>query len=204
MPGRPRSGIGIVHGPRRGLSPRLVVLIALPLVLLALYLLVALAMVYLATRPEHHPLEAHPSQLGLQYEDVSFKPRGGDIELKGWLLKGSPQAPYLIFVHGIGDQRTGNKALDLAARLLRDGGYNILLFDLRAQGESGGSFVSAGEFERFDVLGAYDFVTSQGAVPGRVGLVSRSYGPPPGSWRRRSSLASPRSWLTAPSPTCRT
>jgi hypothetical protein len=63
IPGRRRSGIGIVHGPRLSLSPRLVVLIAIPLVLLALYLLVALAMVYLATRPDPAPKQASRLQL---------------------------------------------------------------------------------------------------------------------------------------------
>jgi dipeptidyl aminopeptidase/acylaminoacyl peptidase len=152
--------------------------VILPLGLLiafSVYLVVALAMVYLATRPERNAFEARPEDFSLQYDEVSFTPRGDDLTLRGWLLPGSPEAPYLIFVHGIGDQRTGNKALELASRLHEDG-YNVLVFDLRGQGTSDGSFVSAGEFERYDVLGAYDFLLSRGAEPGRVGLIGRSYG----------------------------
>jgi dipeptidyl aminopeptidase/acylaminoacyl peptidase len=159
---------------RRFMRPKVIVPVLLGA--LALYLLVALAMVYLGTRPERKPFEASPEDFGLQYEDVSFTPRDGSLTLRGWLLSGSPEAPYLIFVHGIGDQRTGNDALDLASRLVKDDGYNVLVFDLRAQGTSDGSFVSAGEFERYDVLGAYDFLLSHGAEPGRVGLIGRSYG----------------------------
>jgi len=153
--------------------------IALPAtagVVLTLYLVIAFAMVYLATRPERKPFEGTPEAFGLRYREVTFTPRSDDdLVLRGWLIEGVPEAPYLIFVHGIGDQRTGNQSLELAARLV-DEGYNVLLFDLRAQGTSDGSFVSAGDFERYDVLGAYDFLLGQGAEPGRVGLVGRSYG----------------------------
>jgi fermentation-respiration switch protein FrsA (DUF1100 family) len=158
----------------RFLRPK--VLLPVALLLLALYLLVALAMVYLATRPEREPFEAQPEDFGLKYEEVSFSPRGETLTLRGWLLPGSPRAPYLIFVHGIGDQRIGNQALDLASRLVHQDGYNVLPFDLRAQGTSDGDLVSAGEFERYDVLGAYDFLISRGAEPGRIGLIGRSYG----------------------------
>ena len=156
--------------------PRLKVVLPAALVaVVVLYLLVALAMVYGATRPERNAFEAMPGDFGLQYQDVSFPPRGGDLALRGWLLPGSTESPYLIFVHGIGDQRTGNDALALAAPLVRSG-YNVLLFDLRAQGTSDGDYVSAGEFERYDVLGAYDFLVSRGAQAGRVALIGRSYG----------------------------
>jgi hypothetical protein len=40
---------------------------------------------------------------------VSFTPRHEGLQLRGWLFRGSPGGPYLIFVHGIGDQRTGNR-----------------------------------------------------------------------------------------------
>jgi pimeloyl-ACP methyl ester carboxylesterase len=55
-------------------------------------------------------------------------------------------------------------------------GYNVLVFDLRGHGTSDGARVSGGYFERDDVLGAYDFLLSRGAEPGRVGLVGRSMG----------------------------
>lgn len=159
----------------RYLRPR-TILPALLVLVLALYLLVALVMVYAATRPERKPFEASPGDFGLSYEEVAFPPRDGDLTLRGWLLPGDAGAPYLVFVHGIGDQRSGNRAVELAARLQREGGYSILLFDLRAQGTSDGSFVSAGEFERYDILGAYDYLLGRGARSGQVALIGRSYG----------------------------
>jgi pimeloyl-ACP methyl ester carboxylesterase len=175
----------------RILRPR--VIVGSLLCFVALYLLLALALVYAATRPERSPFEAVPSDFGLVAEEVEFVPRGGTLGLRGWFFPGSTEAAYLIFVHGIGDQRTGNKALDLAARLKRTGNFNLLLFDLRAQGTSDGAYVSAGEFERFDVLGAYDFLLTRGAKPGRVGLIGRSYGE--GSFQ--SSCRAPASSLTS-------
>ncbi len=145
-------------------------------VALTAYVLVALAIVYGATRAEREPFEAIPEDYGLNYEPIMFLSRDGDVSLRGWLLEGSQDGPFLVFVHGVGSQRTGDGAMEIAARLVQDGGYNVLLFDLRAHGESGGGRVTAGDSEREDVLGAYDAVVSHGAEPGRVGLIGFSFG----------------------------
>jgi pimeloyl-ACP methyl ester carboxylesterase len=141
------------------------------------YLLVALIMVNEVTTPDaRKPFDAHPADFGLTYEDVAFTPRNGDLKLEGWLITGSPRSPYLIFLHGIGSQRTDAEAVALASRLVHEAGYNVLLFDFRAHGASEGDRVTAGERERDDVLGAYDFLVNRGAAPGRVGLLGRCYG----------------------------
>ena len=166
-----------ITATRRSLLRIRVILPAVLLLALALYLLVALAMVYEATRPgQRQPFDAYPNDFALAYEDVSFTPRNGHLKLEGWLLTGSPGSPYLIFVHGIDSQRSGADAVELASRLVNEAGYNVLLFDLRAHGTSEGNRVTAGELERYDVLGAYDFLLSRGAEPGQVGLIGRSYG----------------------------
>jgi fermentation-respiration switch protein FrsA (DUF1100 family) len=97
------------------------------------------------------------------------------VALRGWYLRPAGDGPLatIIFVHGLGGTRSGDHALDFAAALFRSG-FAVLLFDLRAHGESGGDRVSAGYHERGDVLGAYDFVRSRGS--GAVGLVGFSFG----------------------------
>src|SRR5262245_48607938 len=107
------------------------------LMLVVLYLVAAFFMVYAATKPQaRKPFEQRPEDFNLAYEEVSFKPRGGDLTLRGWFLPGQPESPWLIFVHGINSQRTNSKAVELAARLVVESGYNVLIFDLRAHGTS--------------------------------------------------------------------
>jgi pimeloyl-ACP methyl ester carboxylesterase len=115
----------------------------------------------------YRPRVVHPgtptSMLGWAYEDVSFSATDG-MPLRGWWIPASrtartderhPGPPWgaqtVILCHGFG----ADKAVDL--RLARDlvpNGYNVLAFDFRAHGESGGQFTTFGDLERRDVLGA--------------------------------------------------
>lgn len=103
------------------------------------------------------------SMFGWAHEDVSFPATDG-TPLRGWWIPASrsaltdgrhPGPPWgartVILCHGFG----ADKAADL--RLARDlvpNGYNVLAFDFRAHGESGGQFTTFGDLERRDVLGA--------------------------------------------------
>jgi dipeptidyl aminopeptidase/acylaminoacyl peptidase len=143
--------------------------------LIGVYLVVALALVMGATQANRKAAVSLPGDFGLPYEEVTFPSREGDVELSGWLIPGAPEQPYVIFVHGLDSERSADGAVDLASRLVEQG-YNVLLFDLRGHGRSGGERISGGYFEREDVLGAYDFLLSRGAVAGRVGLLGFSLG----------------------------
>ncbi len=157
--------------------------IALIVILAALVVLYGLISFYMArgvTTAERNPQEDHPSNYGLQADDVEFHPRDGDLRLSGWYIQGEGQnggdAPHLIFVHGLGNVRSGNEAVELADRLA-DRGYSILMFDLRGHGSSEGGRVSGGYYERWDVLGAYDYLVDQrGAEAGEIGLMGFSMG----------------------------
>jgi pimeloyl-ACP methyl ester carboxylesterase len=63
--------------------------------------------------------------------------------------------------------------LDIAARLVSHG-YNVLMFDLRGHGESDGSQISGGYFEKKDVLGAVNYVRQRSI--NRIGVLSFSMG----------------------------
>ena len=65
--------------------------------------------------------------------------------------------------------------MELASRLV-ERGFNILMFDLRGHGSSGGEQVSGGYFEQWDVLGTFDFLARKGVPPGLIGLVGFSMG----------------------------
>lgn len=127
------------------------------------------------TKYERKPQEDNPAAYGLQYEDVEFVSRGGDMTLSGWYIPGEGEGPVLIFVHGIGDVRSGAEAVDLASRLVARG-FSVLMFDLRGHGNSGGELISGGYFERQDVLGAFDFLLKQGIPSERIGVIGFSMG----------------------------
>lgn len=127
------------------------------------------------TTAERKDQEDHPSAHGLRYEDVEFTPRGGDLTLMGWYLPGESQRPTIIFVHGITSMRSGDNLVDLASRLVGLG-FNVLMFDLRGHGTSGGDQVSYGYYERRDLLGAIDFLVARGVPPDRIGVLGVSMG----------------------------
>ena len=169
----------------RWLTRSRVVWWGLPIVVLLMgcYGYVSYAMASGVTTVNRSSLDEHPTEYGLPYENVVFSPRGdewGDIVLRGWIieqerLEDPRDELTVILVHGLNRNRAGDNALALARRLF-DRGFNVLLFDMRGHGESDGDQLSAGYFEKWDVLGAYDFLVQRGASPGGIGLLGWSLG----------------------------
>ena len=110
---------------------------------LVVYGLVSFLIAQGVTKADRDPQEDHPSNYNLEIEDVEFLSRRGDVALSGWYLPGEDSSPHLIFVHGIGSVRSGDNAVELAACMV-ELGYNVLMFDLRGHGSSGGDKVSGG------------------------------------------------------------
>ena len=52
------------------------------------------------TRAELVKFEDHPTDYGLEYEDVEFVSRKGDVTLMGWYLSSPGCEASVIFVHG--------------------------------------------------------------------------------------------------------
>ena len=149
-----------------------------------LALVVLLAVVYVGisyfiaagvTKAEREEQEDHPEDYGLEYEDVEFLSRKGDVTLEGWYLPSPCCGPSVILVHGISSNRSGRQATEIAARLV-EVCFNVLLFDLRAHGSSGGDRITGGIDEAEDILGAYDYLRSRGAHPHQIGVLGRSMG----------------------------
>lgn len=108
---------------------------------------------------------------GLSVETVSFASASGAV-LSGWDVAGRPACPTIILMHGIRSNR-----LEMAGRaaFLARLGYNLLLFDFQAHGESTGERITFGYLERHDVRAAVDFVTAR--RPGtRIGAIGVSLG----------------------------
>ena len=50
------------------------------------------------------------------------------------------------------------------------------MFDFRGRGESGKAVYSIGYYEKYDLVGAYDYLLSQGYKPEHIGVISISLG----------------------------
>jgi fermentation-respiration switch protein FrsA (DUF1100 family) len=121
------------------------------------------------------PMKSRPSDLGLAYEDAVI-PSFDGAALKAWFVpapKGSPVT--LILCHGRGARRSD--ILPSTAFLATRAGYNLLYFDFRNHGESGGDRTTLGRWEALDVAAALAWLkASHPAAARRVGLYGMSMG----------------------------
>ena len=114
-------------------------------------------------------------------EDVRFASRDPAMaagRLAGWWIPADdPGAPAVVLVHGIQSCRREANVLVPAAMLHR-AGFSVLLMDLRDHGDSDGDDgrFAGGSEEYLDVLGAWDWVRSQGVAAERIGLLGVSFG----------------------------
>ena len=144
---------------------RTVVLIAV-----GLPYVMAVVMTY---RPKVAPPDDPQTQLGFKFERVEFTADDG-TRLAGWWIpadaqggrslgrrRGSaPPSPHagkhtVILCHGLASSKSNQLIL---GRRLVPGGFNVLAFDFRAHGESGGQLTSFGAREKRDVLAAVRWV----------------------------------------------
>ena len=109
------------------------------------------------------PLAVLPTSWPLPFEPVRFQATDG-LWLSGWKIMAQAQAPWIILCHGLGANRSD--LLDIAAALSR-AGYNLLVFDFRAHGESQGRVTSFGWREQRDLEGALAFLGRQPEIPER-------------------------------------
>jgi uncharacterized protein len=139
------------------------------------YLSVSYVVADRLTHAERHPIGRAPQVAAATYEDVVLRTSDG-LNLRGWFfpVRGDRAA---ILIHG----RHANRAeyqgrLERVADFLIAQGFSVLLFDLRGHGDSDGDRFSLGQFERFDVASAIDFVASRGFAEKRIALLGISLG----------------------------
>lgn len=111
------------------------------------------------------------------FEEVSFSSRGRDYPVYAFWQTTTTDAPVIINIHGYRNSRYNNFILS-RANMLVELGYNVLSPDLS---DSGGKTVEDGRIsmgfdESYDVLGAYDYLLTQGFKPEQIGLVGESLG----------------------------
>ena len=104
--------------------------------------------------------KANPSTVGAIPDDieriraVSFASKSGST-LKGWLLEAKQGKGGVLLLHGV---RSSRLQMLNRARFLQKEGYDVLLFDFQAHGESEGEQITFGHLESLDVERAYDYL----------------------------------------------
>jgi uncharacterized protein len=132
-----------------------------------------------------------PATLGMEYRDLQLSARGDGVQIAAWYIPppaaastaqisttAVAPAKAIVMVHGRDASRTAAVAghfLDLAAAL-NNAGYAIVMLDLRGHGQSADARFTFGLRERRDVLGAVDWLKTQGYTPEQVAILGLSLG----------------------------
>ena len=105
-------------------------------------------------------IKANPTKIGELPSDIShiravtFLSKSGS-KLKGWILEAKQGKGGVLLLHGVRSNRL--QMLD-RAKFLQKEGYDVLLFDFQAHGESKGKYITFGYLESLDVESAYDYL----------------------------------------------
>ncbi|MCF7876109.1 alpha/beta fold hydrolase [Candidatus Bipolaricaulota bacterium] len=112
-----------------------------------------------------------PRYFDLPYQEVKFE-TDRDIIIRGWYVPSMSPDKAIILVPGFGGTRW---SMLWHVPFLVDAGYNVLLFDPRSTGLSGGNRYGFGYFESIDIQHAIDFLM-KGKGISEIGLLGRSAG----------------------------
>ncbi len=100
-----------------------------------------------------------PADYGLSGKRIEIV-TSDSLKLAGYILKTTqPKAlGTMILLHGISDCKEGNLG---RSKFFCDAGYNAVIFDGRAHGESNGDFCTLGFYEKYDVRAVINFILKQ-------------------------------------------
>lgn len=157
---------GITYAHKRSHKTRNIFIFAIVTILIMVILIMSYSSIvgWKLTHPKRDAIPAFSSNTVPEFKDANFTDINKTVNLKGWLFEAKGSDKTVIFAHGYAYSRLqfGDKTLDLVKSFLEKG-YNILLFDFRNSGISGGKMTSVGIYEKDDLLGAVKYVKSQGA-----------------------------------------
>ena len=133
-------------------------------------------MVYLSNLPDR-ALGASPSDLGLDYEDVSLITSDNE-RLHGWYVPAVDSRGVLLFFHG----NAGNISHRLdSIKIFHELDLDILIIDYRGYGQSTGETSEKGTY--LDAQAAWDYLVNIRRIPAnRIIVFGRSLGGAIGAW----------------------
>jgi uncharacterized protein len=107
--------------------------------------------------PSRRPVTQTP---GPSVEAVQFD--GAGVQLKGWWFRApAPKRGTVVYLHGVADNR--GSSIGIAQHFLPRG-FDVIAYDSRAHGESGGDACTYGYYEKQDLKQVLDRVEARPVV----------------------------------------
>jgi len=109
--------------------------------------------------PQRRPMTRQPNRPA---DAVEFDGDGG-VKLKGWWFRGNADARRgtVVYLHGVADNR--GSSVGVADHFVARG-FEVIAFDSRAHGESGGDVCTYGFYEKGDLRRVLDRITTKPIV----------------------------------------
>lgn len=119
-------------------------------------------------------LDINPANFNLNFENVKFKSVDG-VALDGWFVYADKKSDKTIIAcHGWGANRAD---IFPSTMFLLKEGCNLLYFDFRNHGKSGGNVSSLGKLESYDLRSAVDFLKKEKPLQSeKIGVYGISMG----------------------------
>lgn len=134
------------------------------------YITLSFVFFWLYAHPRRYTGNYKPADFRLTPETITLKTADG-IKLDGWFIPNKNSRKAVIVCHGYPMDKSD--VLGLTSFMARD--FNLLYFDFRATGRSGGFFSSGGARETRDIDAAVKFLEDRGFKNG-VGAYGFSMG----------------------------
>ncbi len=149
-------------------------LLGIGIVLFGSYAAIMIFVYFTQSRMLYYPvkeIEATPLDIGLRYEEVTFRTRDG-ITISGWYIPAEGEKGVLLFCHG----NAGNISHRLdSIKIFHDLGLGVLIFDYRGYGRSEGKPSEEGTY--LDAEAAWDYLLeARGKPRDKIIVFGRSLG----------------------------
>ena len=116
----------------------------------------------------------NPGDLGLEYEDFTVRTTDG-LGLKGWFIPGK-RGETVIVLHGYTASKYNTEYIKPVVEILAKHGYNVVVYDHRAHGDSEGDITTLGYKEVDDLSRVIDWLIEEKKISGKIGLIGYSMG----------------------------